>query len=916
MIVADVDRWKRLSPLVDELLDLAPQVRAERLAHLGAADGALAAELEALVADAERAERADFLAGSAGGTATVATLAGTRLGAYVLEAPLGQGGAGAVWRARRADGRFEGSVAVKLLHPSLIGRTGARRFEREGAILARLSHPNIARLLDAGVAEGGQPYLVLELVAGDRIDQHCDRRRLRVDERIALFRDVLEAVAHAHRHLVIHRDIKPSNILVTTDGNVKLLDFGIAKLLQGDRGGDDLTGGRGAALTPDYAAPEQLRGEAVTTATDVYSLGILLYQLLTGRHPTAPPQASAADLMRSTLETEPGPLSLAVTTGESTSPRDVARITSARDTSLGRLQRQLGGDLENIVAKALRKVPAERYATVDAFADDLRRWSAGEPVSARPDTVAYRTARFVTRHRGAVAAGALTIAAIVIGLVGTIIEARRAELHRQEAQVERDHALRDLAFADAARDLVGFLVSQSNATPLTAAELLGRAEQLAERQFADDPLSRGRLQLLLGIEYGNVQEDESSKAVLLRAREAARAASSPALLSNVDCMIAETLGEQNEPARAETLFGEAIARLKSEAEVDGSVLAGCLHMRADLNAHLGRPEAMLADAQAALAALGPPRPDQRVLANSIRIVVAEAHGRLGQTAEAVAAYERSIADLEAMGRAQSARNVVRYNNFSRMLYVAGQTSRAEQMAGRGLEISRGVGASNELDAILEGNRARALVDLGRYDEAKRLFEHALGSAEERKDLRWAGTFALYGAPAWCETGDAAGCARLLAVARERLKATLPPAHSNFGVIELVAAQLSLAEGRPAEARDELGHAVELFDAASDKTPLRIRALERLAAVEQHLADPAAALRHASLALDQAREVSKGFASTAWLGSALLTLGSVELEQGDRRAAGPTLRAALGQLQDTLGEDAPATRQARLLIASS
>jgi len=348
MIVADAERWKRLSPLLDGLLDLADEARAERLATMELYDPALAAELTSLIADAARAEEAQFLAGRAelpadgrGGAAP--TLAGTRIGAYILETPLGQGGAGAVWRARRADGRFEGHVAVKLLHLSLVGRTGALRFEREGAILARLSHPHIARMLDAGVTAGGQPYLVLELVEGERIDRHCDAKRLRVGGRIAVFREVLDAVAHAHRHLVIHRDIKPSNVMVTADGSVKLLDFGIAKLLhdEDDGAATDLTGDRGGVLTPDYAAPEQLRGQAITTATDVYALGVLLYQLLSGQHPTAAPGATPADLMRATLDTDPGPLSGAVTEGHGAPPRELSRIAAERDTSVLRLKREL-----------------------------------------------------------------------------------------------------------------------------------------------------------------------------------------------------------------------------------------------------------------------------------------------------------------------------------------------------------------------------------------------------------------------------------------------------------------------------------------------------------------------------------------------------------------------------------------------
>jgi eukaryotic-like serine/threonine-protein kinase len=922
MSIPDSGAWKRLSPLLDELWDLNPAHRETRLEALHETDPVLASELAALLTDAGRAEVAQFLSGIASPVhpagEAAPSLAGTCLGAYVLEAPLGAGGMGAVWQARRADGRFEGLAAVKLLHLSLIGAAGMRRFEREGAILARLSHPHIARLLDAGVSASGQPYLVLELVHGERIDRYCDTRRLDVDARVALFRDVLGAVAHAHRHLVIHRDIKPGNILVSSDGTVKLLDFGIAKLLQGqeDEAVTDLTGGMRGVLTPEHAAPEQVRGEAITTATDVYTLGILLYQLLAGRHPTAAPNATAAKLLRSTLDHEPVLLSSAVGDGRQATSVDPAAIAAARSTTVGRLQRQLRGDLEIIVAKALRKAQGDRYATVDAFDEDLRRWAAGEPIAARAPSFGYRTARFVARHRTAVAGSALTLVAIVAGLVGTITQARRAEQQAAQAQVERDNAFRDLAYAGAANDLVSFLVSQGNATPLTASQLLGRAEQLAEKQFADDPASRGRLQQMIGIEYGNVLESEKSKAVLLRAQASARSASSPDLLSNVDCLIAATYGDQNETERALALFGAAIERLRAQAAPDNSVLAACLHMRADLQAQTGHPQAMLDDAQAALAALGTPLPHQRVMANSIRIVVAEAYGRLGKTAAAIDAYERSLADLASMGRQQTARTVLRYNNFSRMLFAAGQPLRSEDMAARGLSISRGLAGNNELDAILEGNRAHALVELGRFEEAKALTELALASATERKDARWTGMFALYGAPAWCRTGDLTRCASLLATAREKLTATLPPGHSMFGALELLAARLALAERQPDAARERLLHAVALFDAASDKTPLRIDALTLLAREESAAGDTAGAARHAALAVAQAREAAQGLASSEWLGQALLAEGVAQRAQGQGDRAQATLRAALEQLRRSAGDDAPATREATALLAAS
>jgi serine/threonine-protein kinase len=374
----DRDRWRDLEPLLDHALTLPPAERAAWLETLRAHSPQVAAELSVLLSGEDAADRRGFLA-----EPPVVGLAGLELGPYTLERPLGQGGMGSVWLARRTDGRFEGQAAVKLMNLAFVTPTGQERFRREGTALARLTHPGIARLLDAGVAPSGQPYLVIEHVDGQRIDAFAAERNLSQAERIQLVLQVLDAVGHAHANLIVHRDIKPSNILVTADGTVKLLDFGIAKLLEGEGDGERtaLTGD-GGALTPDYAAPEQVRGEVVTTATDVYATGVLLYLLLSGHHPTAGTSHTPAEAVRAVLDVEPARLGL--------------------------------GDLDTIITKALRKAPTERYQTVTAFADDLRRYLRHEPVSARPDSLAYRTRKFARRNRWALAA----VGSIVILLAG------------------------------------------------------------------------------------------------------------------------------------------------------------------------------------------------------------------------------------------------------------------------------------------------------------------------------------------------------------------------------------------------------------------------------------------------------------------------------------------------------------------
>lgn len=430
----DKARWLRLSPLLDEILDLDERERAPRLAALRTEDSALADEIDALLGRLADNERDEFLERPL--LLREASMAGQTVGAYTVERELGQGGMGSVWLARRTDGRFEGFVAIKFLNAGLMARGGAERFAREGSILARLAHPNIARLLDAGVANGGaRPYLVLEYIDGVPIDRHCDDKQLDLAARVRLFLDVLAAVAHAHNRLILHRDLKPSNILVTAAGEVKLLDFGIAKLID-DAGATasatEITQAAGRAFTLQYAAPEQLQGGDVTTATDVYALGVLLYVLLGGTHPTAGRTEAPLDQMRAVIETEPRRLSDAVLRHGIGGP------------ATSKLARSLRGDLDNIVARALKKAPAERYANAALLADDLRRHLNDEPVAARPDTVAYVLAKFVRRHRLGVAAGAVVATALTVGIGVALWEANEAKRQRVQAEGLIEFMLGDL----------------------------------------------------------------------------------------------------------------------------------------------------------------------------------------------------------------------------------------------------------------------------------------------------------------------------------------------------------------------------------------------------------------------------------------------------------------------------------------
>jgi len=435
-------RWAALSPRLDDLLDQPDNERAAWLAALRAQDADTADELEALHARLTGLDARGFMAAPA--LPPPAGLAGQTLGAYTLERQLGRGGMGQVWLARRTDGAFEGAVAIKLLQGGLLRAGDAARFAREGRILARLDQPHIARLIDAGVAaEGTQPYLVLEYVDGEPIDRYVQRHQPTLPARLALMADAAEAVAHAHARLILHRDLKPSNMLVRADGQLKLLDFGIAKLLDEQAGGaaGELTQRAGAAYTPRYAAPEQLLGQEVTTATDVYALGVLLYLLLGGGHPTEPEPAPEAapgnsgertplQQLRATVETEPRRLS--------------DQVRRRGGPGAARRAAELRGDIDTLVAKALKKHPAERYANAAELAEDLRHVLAHEPIRARPDTWGYRTTRFVRRHRWSVAAAGLATSAVLAGAAVAVLESREARAQRVQAEGLIEFMLGDL----------------------------------------------------------------------------------------------------------------------------------------------------------------------------------------------------------------------------------------------------------------------------------------------------------------------------------------------------------------------------------------------------------------------------------------------------------------------------------------
>ena len=449
--------WQEVSSYLDQALALKGDERAAWVEQLRKSKPDIAGTLQELLDEHKALAREHFLEEPPPSFGMYAAQPGQNIGAYTLLSVIGQGGMGSVWLAQRNDGRFERQAAVKFLNAGPAGYGGEARFKREGKILGQLRHPHIAELLDAGVSCTGQPFLVLEYVAGKPIDRYCDEQLMNVEGRIRLFLDVLAAVAHAHANLIVHRDIKPSNVLAGPDGGVKLLDFGIAKLLanEGQGGAATMTREGGSALTPEYAAPEQVSDGPITTATDVHGLGLLLYLLLTGEHPAGPGPHSTANLVKAIVENEPLRPSEAVIRGEGKMEKAAARSATPE-----RLRRILRGDLDTVVLKALKKNPKERYASVAGLAEDLRRYLRHEPIGARPDTVTYRAAKFARRHRAAIAVGILVVASLATGLYEsnkerTLAERRFSELRQLSQRIfDLEKSIRDLPGSTEARQEV------------------------------------------------------------------------------------------------------------------------------------------------------------------------------------------------------------------------------------------------------------------------------------------------------------------------------------------------------------------------------------------------------------------------------------------------------------------------------
>ena len=932
--------WATLSPYLDQALDLPPSERAAWLESLRTREPALAADLQVLLDERDAITREGFLA--RGPLFGQASLVGQTLGAYTLEAALGQGGMGSVWLARRSDGRFEGKVAIKLLNAALIGRAGEERFKREGSVLARLTHPHIAHLLDAGVSATGQPYLVLEYVEGERIDRYADNRRLDIDARIRLFLDVLAAVAHAHSHLIVHRDLKPSNVLVGNDGNVKLLDFGIAKLLEDDaQAGEasELTREAGRVLTPEYAAPEQVIGAPVTPATDVYALGVLLYVLLGGQHPLGGSTRSAAELIKAIVETSPPRLSDTVTSTKARSPEALTKARSPealtdnadkRAATPEKLKHFLRGDLDNIVAKALKKSPAERYASVTAFADDIKRYLDHQPVSARADSFGYRAGKFIRRNRIPATLSALALITLVAGLVGTMTEAERAkrqaalaEEQRNRADAEaraateqRDFALRELSRANAIIDLNEFLLSDAapSGKPFTAGELLARAEAVVLRAHADSDANRVEMLVAVGRQYQIMDEDAKARRLLGQAFEMSRKLGDRSTRARASCAYAGAINRAGERERAEALFREGLAELPDEPQYALDRIA-CL-LRGSMIARTGGdPRQGVERALAAQALLPQLRYPSTVLEMRALMDLAESYSQAHDFPHAVETFEHAYASLVALGRENTETAGTLFNNWALALHLMGQPLKAEELYGRAVRISSADGTDRHVSPMLHTNLARTLLQLGRPVEAAHYAELAYARARDAGDEIVSFHALLVRERIYQMVGEYARAGRVLTELESVLPKMLAPGAPGFSTPPMDRAELALARGDAKAATVAADRAIAIAEAAVPNDLALPFVLLQRAEIKLKLNRPEEAKADATRAISLYQRIVSPGSQSCFLGLAYLALGRAHLGGDQSDEAARAFASALEQLRPTLGPDHPRTREAERLAST-
>ena len=809
----DAQRWRLARDLFEAVVDLAPDQWEAHLLRHAPEDAALRAEVLALLHADAAATRAtgmheqvpDLVAGlaqeltgrSVAGVSAVRS--GDRLGAFRLVREVGRGGMGAVWLAERADGQFLQQVAIKLIRGGWDAADTQARFLAERQILASLQHPNIAHLVDGGVTADGRPWLALEYVAGTDLRQWCDTHELDLRRRLALFLTVCDAVEHAHQRLVVHRDLKPSNILVSDDGVVKLLDFGIAKLLDPQSAAVSAT----RIFTPEYAAPEQVRGELVTTAVDIHALGLLLYELLSGQRPYAVGNSTPAAYERAVLDQEPTRPSLRLVRDDP----QAAAIAAKRHLTPERLRRELRGDLDAIVLKALRKQPSQRYASVGEFVADVQRYLARQPVLARRGNWRYHATRFLQRHATAVALAGVAVLALGIGLGVALWQTR-------VARDERDTAREALAFMTTLFDHADPARQKGDA--LSVRDLLDAGVQNIRGALPNQDAARARLLLTMASAYLGLGQRDPAAPLIDEALAVARARNDRALEAAALIQQCRHFDLGNDSERCPELLDRAEGLLDPRDRAQAALIAYSLALRVyglqldnryeDMAAAMRRGLALLDDSAEhrflrvelaghlafALDKLNRPAEGEAVLrpllailrgdATAERVLLADTLGTLATVVahqrrvdEAIALQREALAVMEQLYGADSPAITPQLNSLAVQLTAAERVDEALPLLERtvALDRRRGPDATHELASslcnyggllLIAGHDAQARAPLDESIEVAARSEIAM---ELGRCLLWRATLALI-------VGDAAAARRDTARAREALAPAYGP----------------------------------------------------------------------------------------------------------------------------------------------
>ena len=807
-------------------------------------------------------------------TAARATPLVERLGPYRIVSMLGEGGMGAVYLAERDDDEFLQQVAIKVVR-GLLDPERVRQFRNERQILAWLEHANIARLLDGGTTDEGLPYLVMEYVQGVPIDRHCNARKLSIADRLRLFLVVCGAVSHAHRSLIVHRDIKPTNILVTDHGVPKLLDFGIARLaLEGAGAEAGITRAHGRMLTPDYASPEVVRGGQVTTAADVYALGVLLYELLTGRRPLRFATMSTVEIERVVCHVDPPRASAAAVADSDPAGHSAAERAAARQTSAARLGAELRGDLDIILATAMAKEPADRYASVDALAADVQHYLAGRPITAQPATWGYTARRFVARHRwaaGAAAAFVVTVSSAAVVL--SIQAARLAE--------ERDRTARE---RDTAQQVVGFLtglfeVSNPDATAgasVTARELLDRGAERIDTELTGQPVVQARLLGTIGSVYGSLGVYDRAATLLERALDLRRTTLGPGHVDTAHSMeaLAETYRELARFDDAEALHRQALEVKRRAGDTPASIAMSL---------------------------------------NDLGLTLSER----GKFAEAEPLIREAIDIWRRAGAAATADVAVGLNNLAQTLRGQGRLDAAVTALDEAIAIRRQrFGSDHPLLAHVLGHLGQVRNAQGDLKAAEPLLREALAIRRKAYGDDHPDTATAFNnlASLLHDAGNLSAAEPFYRLALAATEKRLGPHHPDFAVQLNNLASLLEDWGRLDDAEALLQRSLEIRRAALGEThPAVARAQHNLARVELGLGRVGLAERHVLAALDLRRRLLP--AGHAEIAASTGLLGEVRAAQRRYGEAERLLVEAMADQRRTLGPTHPHVAATLLRLAA-